>query len=290
MKPPRASLLPRAARIGTALLLAGLAAHALPAQGKGHPAPSVLEPKQEAASMLDKLGARVNPELRFTDERGYPFQLKQLFPGERPVVLNLGYYSCPSMCSQVLEGMVEGLNRVALEPGTDYYVLSVSIDPRETPEVAMERKQRFLQKFTKIGAPDGWRLVVGEQPAIQELTETVGYRYFWSEHLNQYAHPPALIFLTNDGRVSRVITNTVFDPADLRLAIVEASQGKLGTFWDQVQLNCLTFDGRTNSYSLAAMTVMRIAGVATLLAIGSMIAWMIHKERRRPVTAVAPTA
>ncbi|MCR9244463.1 MAG: SCO family protein [bacterium] len=250
------------------------------AQGAGMAPSRTIEAKIEAASMVDRIGQRVDPTLTFTDERGYPFGLKQLFPGERPVILLLGYYSCPAMCGQVLDATLRALNDVALEPGTDYQLLNVSIDPKETAEVAKARKDAFLPKFAKIGATDGWRVCVGEENASRALADQVGFRFYWSEHTNQYAHPPAIVFLTKTGIVSRVIVNTEYDPEDLRLALVEASEGTLGDFWDQVRLNCLTFDSRTNSYSLTAMTILRIGGAATLLALGLMIFILVRRERR----------
>lgn len=257
------------------------------AQGEGMPPTSSLVVKDEAASMLDRIGAQVDPSLTFTDERGYPYQLKQLFPGQRPVILLLGYYTCPAMCGQVLDATFRALNDVDLDPSQHYFVLNVSIDPRETAETAKQRKLTFLSKFAKVGAADGWRVLVGDESNVRQLAETVGFQYYWSEHTKQYAHPPAVVFLTPQGKVSRVIVNTEFDPSDLRLALVEASEGTLGTFWDEVRLNCLTFDSRTNSYSLAAMTVMRIGGVITVIAIAGMIFFMLRKERRRPQPAVA---
>jgi protein SCO1/2 len=273
--------------IRPALLSLLLFAGALGAQGEGMPATRVVESRLEAASMVDKIGAKVEPNLTFTDERGYPYQLKQLFPGKRPVVLLLGYYTCPAMCGQVMEAAFRALSEVELEPGQDYQVLSVSIDPRETAAVAKERKDAFLPKFGKVGAADGWRVCVGDETNIRQLTETVGFRYFWSEHENQYAHPPALVFLSPEGKVARVIVNTEFEPADLHLALVEASKGELGSFWDQVRLNCLTFDPRTSTYSLQAMTVMRIGGVVTIVALVGMILFMLRKERRQARPSLA---
>ena len=261
------------------LLLAGASS----AQGEGMPAQRVVQNKLEGASMVEKpQGTRIDPELRFTDERGYPYQLRQLFPGQRPVVLLLGYYSCPAMCGQVMEAAFRALNEVDLEPGTDYEVLSVSINPRETPAMAMDRKQAYLPKFAKVGAEAGWHVLTGDDANTRALADSVGFQYYWSEHTNQYAHPPALIFLTKSGALSRVIVNTEFGADDVRLAIAEAGEGKVGTFWDQVRLNCLTFDARTNSYSLQAMTIMRVGGALTLVAIAGMVLFLVRKERRRP--------
>jgi protein SCO1/2 len=201
--------------------------------------------------------------------------------------LLLGYYSCPAMCGQVMSAVFEALGEVDLLPSTDYRILSVSIDPRETAEVAKTRKDAFLPKLAKVGAGDGWRVCVGGEADIRALTDTVGFRYYWSEHTNQYAHPPAAIFVSPQGKVSRVIVNTVFDPADLRLALVEASEGRLGTLWDEVRLNCLTFDSRTNTYALTAMTIMRVGGAVTVVALATMIFVMLRRERRRSQPALA---
>lgn len=250
-------------------------------RAQGHP-PTSIEVVQEAASMLDKIGMKLDPELTFLDERGYPFSFGQVFPGDRPVVLVPGYYGCPDMCGQVIHGMLAALNEVELTPGDDYLLVNVSIDPRETPEVAKERKQKFLTELRRVGGDEGWRfLTTSQESEIKKLTESVGFRYFWAEHDNRYAHPGALLFFTPKGVLSRVLTGTTFDDDDVRLAIVEASAGKLGTFWDDVRLNCLTFDDRTGTYALMGMTVMRIGGVLTMLAIAGMILLMLRRERAR---------
>ncbi|MGE3173304.1 MAG: SCO family protein [Planctomycetota bacterium] len=258
------------------------------AQGPGHSPTKTIEVKQEAASMQDKIGTVLDTSLQFTDERGYPYTFRQLFPGERPVVLVPGYYACPDMCGQVLYGMLDALNEVDLAPGVDYQIVNVSIDPRETAEVAKARKDRFLPKLLRVGGDEAWRFLVGDEASIRALTQQVGFRYFWAEHDNRFAHPGALLFVTPQGKLSRVLTGTTFDPSDVRLAIVEASEGKIGTFWDEFRLNCLTFDPRTGGYALLGMTVMRIGGAVTVVVIALMIVLMLRREKKR--AAVAATA
>ncbi len=232
--------------------------------------------------MLDKIGMKLDPELTFLDERGYPFSFGQVFPGDRPVVLVPGYYTCPDMCGQVIHGMIDALNEVDLVPGGDYLIVNVSIDPLETPAVAKDRKQKFLTDLRRVGGEEGWRfLTTSQESEIKKLTESVGFRYFWAEHDHRYAHPGALLFFTPQGVLSRVLTGTTFEADDVRLAIVESSVGKLGTFWDDVRLNCLTFDDRTGTYALMGMTVMRIGGVVTILAIVGMVLLMLRRERER---------
>jgi len=252
---------------------------------EGMPPTSTLESREVAADQLDTIGVTVDPQLSFLDERGYPFQLRQWFPGEVPVVLILGYYSCPRMCGQVLGEAFRALSDVDFEPGKQYGILNVSIDPKETPEIAKARKTTFLRQLAKIGGDDAWRVLVGDQDNITKLTKAVGFNYYWSDATQQFSHPPSLIFLTKEGKVSRIVKNTTFEPEDLRLALVEASEGTLGTFLDEVRLNCLTFDSRTNTYSLTAMTVMRVGGVVTVVALGAMIWILLRKERQQAATA-----
>jgi protein SCO1/2 len=261
----------------TTMLLSPLAV----AQGAGHSPSRDLESIDLGAQQLDKIGAMVDRELEFTDERGYPFKLKQLFPGKHPIVLMLGYYSCPAMCGQVLDAAFSALSDTDLQPGKDYRILSVSIDPAETAEIAANRKGVFLPRLMKTGGDNAWHLLVGEEANTKALAESVGFQFYWAEATKQFAHPPSLIFLTPAGKVSRVIVNTYFEPEDVRLALVEASDGTLGTFWDEVKLNCLTFDPRTNSYSLAVMTLMRVGGAVTVIVLAAMIWIMLRRERRK---------
>ena len=264
-----------------ALLAAALLTPPASAQGAGMAPTRTLEMTDEGAQQLDSIGRVVDRDLEFVDERGYPYKLQQLFPGEKPVVMMLGYYSCPAMCGQVLDAVLWSLSQVELEPDDDYKILTVSIDPKEDAGIAKQRKAAFLPRLMKTGGDSAWRVLTGTEEASAALAERVGFNYYWSEATKQYAHPPSVIFLTPEGKVSRVIVNTYFEPEDMRLALVEASEGTLGTFWDQVKLNCLTFDPRTNTYSVTAMTLMRIGGAVTVVALAAMIWIMLRRERNK---------
>lgn len=258
----------------------------LMAQGAGHPPTTTMEVRQEAASMQDKIGAELDRSLQFVDERGYPFTFSQLFPGDRPVILVPGYYGCPDMCGQVMYGMLDALNEIDLLPGRDYLIVNVSVDPRETAEVAKVRKDTFLPKLHRVGGEEGWRFLTGEDSAIKSLCKRVGFRYFWAEHDNRFAHPGALLFVTPKGTLGRVITGTTFDSDAVRQAIVETSEGRLGSFWDDLKFSCLTWDPRTQTYSLTAVTVMRIGGALTIAGLAVMIYLMVRREKKRVATPV----
>lgn len=270
-----------------AAFLAGGFAAPVHAQGEGHPATSVLKISDADSIMEDKIGTVVDNTLKFTDERDRPLQLKQFFPGDRPVLLQLGYFGCPGLCGEVMNGMVDALNQVGLEPGRDYEILSISIDPRETPQLAKDKKDAYLVKLTKVGGQDGWHFAVGEQSQIKALTDQVGFRYYWAEHENRFDHPAALTFLSPQGRITRVIQGTSYEPRDVELALKEASEGKLGTFWDSIVLSCLTYDASKRSYSLTAMTIMKTAGAFTLIGLATVIIVMLRREKKRLAAASA---
>lgn len=257
------------------------------AQGEGMPPSTSLVTSDAAASQQDRVGQTIDTSLTFTDERGYPFPLKQWFPGETPVVLLLGYYHCPAMCGTVLQAAFRALSDVSFEPGKDYRILNVSIDPRETAESAKSRKDNFLPKLAKTGVADAWRVLTGNEENIRKLAESAGFNFYWSEATKQYAHPPSLIFLTKTGKISRIVVSAFYESEDVQLALVEASEGRLGSFMDQVKLNCLTFDSRTNTYTLAAMTIMRVGGAITVVALAGMIWFMLRRERRAATAAIA---
>lgn len=270
----------------TTLLLSPLAV----AQAPGHSPSRDIEATDLGAQQLDKIGVVVDRNLEFRDERDYPYKLGQLFPGKHPVVLMLGYYSCPSMCGQVLDAAFLALSKTDLTPGKDYRILNVSIDPKESHVEAAARKGVFLPRLMKTGGDDAWHLLTGDEKNTKALAEQLGFQFYWAEAGRQFAHPPSLMFLTPEGKLSRVIVNTYFEPEDVRLALVEASQGTLGTFWDEVKLNCLTFDPRTNSYSLAAMTLMRIGGAVTVIVLAAMIWIMLRRERRKAASEALTTS
>jgi protein SCO1 len=225
------------------------------------------------------LGIQVPLDLRFRDETGRPIQLSQYFNG-RPVVLALVYYECPMLCTQALNGLVKALKVLALEPGRDYSVVTVSFNPRETPAQAAEKKDHYLQLLKKPGAADGWHFLTGDEPAIRLLTDTVGFHYVYDEVTKQYAHPTGMIVLTPEGKTSKYVYGIDYGPRDLRLALVEASDHKVGTPVDRLLLYCYHYDPATGKYGLVLMNVLRLAGALTVVCIGGFILIMRRRERR----------
>ncbi|MDQ3283093.1 MAG: SCO family protein [Acidobacteriota bacterium] len=231
-------------------------------------------------AIAQKLGAQVPYDLQFRDETGEIVRLGSLFNHGRPVLLNFVYYRCPMLCPMVLEGMSESLTHLKFDIGKEFDVITVSIDPRDKATDAARLKEKYIRHYGRLDSAPGWHFLTAHETAIKRLTDTVGFQFAYDSRTDQFAHGAAVLVLTPDGRTSRYFYGFEFKPRDLRLAIVEASEGKVGTVTDQFLLMCFHYDPVTGKYSRNAMTFARAGGVATLLALGGFIGVMIRKERR----------
>jgi protein SCO1/2 len=252
-------------------------------------APKYVPPPGDAASkqipMLrevgidQKLDQLVPLDLEFTDEAGTTVRLGDFF-GTRPVLLALVYYECPMLCTQVLNGLVGSLEALAFNPGRDFEVVVLSFDPGETPALAADKRATYLRRYGRPGTEAGWHFLTGREAAIRSLADAVGFRYAYDEAIDQYAHPAAITILTGGGRVSKYLYGIDFAPRDLRLAMVEAADGRIGTAVDQALLFCYHYDPETGKYGLVVMNLIRTGGVLTLVALGAFILVALRRERR----------
>ena len=225
-----------------------------------------------------KLNEQVPLELDFLDEAGQPVQLGD-YLGEKPVILVLAYYECRTLCNIVLNGLVESLNKIEFDIGDQFEVITVSIDPRETPALAAAKKEAYVESYGRAKAGEGWHFLTGQQASIEQLAETVGIRFVYDEDTDQYAHPAGVIVLTPQGKIARYFYGIDYQPTDLRLGLVEASQNKIGSPVDQLLLLCYHYDPVTGRYSLLITNVVRLAGLATVLLLGGFVTVMLRRER-----------
>ena len=235
-----------------------------------------------------KLDAKLPLDTEFSDENGAPVKLGQFF-GPRPVVLALVYYRCPMLCTQVLNGLAGSLKGVSFEPGKEYDVVVVSFDPGETPAMATERKQNFLSRSHRGVNANSIHFLTGRESSIKALTSAVGFKYAWDEATTQWAHPAAITIATADGRVSRYLYGVEFAPKDLKLAMVEASEGRIGSLVEKAMLLCYHYDPETGRYGFVIMNIVRAAGALTVLAIGAGIVMSLRRERRQARAMQAST-
>jgi protein SCO1/2 len=261
----------RAAAI--ALLAAGQVAGPVGAQPNDLP-----EPLSRVA-FDQRLGAELPLAVPFTDSSGAARALGDFF-GERPVVLALVYYDCPMLCGLVLEGLARSLKAVDLEPGRDFEVVVASFDPTNTREQAAARKTETLARYGHPETAAGWHFLTGEPEAIRALADAVGFRYTEVAGTAEYAHAAGIVLATADGRVARYLYGIDYPARDLRLGLVEAGAGAIGSLIDQALLFCYHYDPATGRYSFAALNAVRAGGLLTLAALVTYMVVHLRRERR----------
>ena len=230
-----------------------------------------------------KLNEQIPFDAVFKDEQGSEVKLGEFF-GKRPVVLSLVYYSCPMLCTQVLNGMLSAFRQVSFNIGDQYEVVTVSFDPRETPELAAAKKQTYVKGYNRAGAEASWHFLTGDEANIKRLTNAVGFRYVWDQQTNQFAHASGIMVLTPEGKLARYFYGIDYPPRDLRLGLVEASQNKIGTPVDALMLYCYHYDPATGKYGAIVMNIVRLAGGVTLFLIVGMILVLRKRSGRAALT------
>jgi protein SCO1/2 len=208
------------------------------------------------------------------------------------VVLSLVYYECPMLCTQVLNGAVSAFKVLNFSVGDEFEVVTVSFNPKETPAMAAAKKQTYLAKYGRPGGAAGWHFLTGEKPAIDALAGAVGFRYVFDTSSQQYVHASAIMVLTPQGRVSKYFYGIEYPPKDIRLGLIEASGGRIGSPVDQVLLYCYHYDPHSGKYSMVVMNVLRLAGVLTVALIVGFIAtmWSLDRRKTKDTAAPAPSA
>lgn len=234
--------------------------------------------------VTEHLGDRIPLDLAFTDESGQSVRLGDYFESGKPVVLQLGYYECPMLCTMISQGMIDALKQIDLKMGEDFHVVNISVDPTEQPKLAELKKRSYISAYGKPGEAGGMHLLVGGQEAIEKITSATGFRYQYVAEQEQYSHPAVLIIMTPDGYISRYLYGVKFDPKTLRLSLVEASANKIGSAMDQILLVCFHYDDTSGQYTLAAFNIMRIAGVLTLIVLVVAL-WRLFARDRKPHSA-----
>jgi protein SCO1 len=227
-----------------------------------------------------RLNNQIPLDLKFRDEAGREVRLAEYFSKGRPVVLTLVYYECPMLCNEVLNGAVGAFQAMTFTPGKEYEVVTVSFDPREGPELAAKKKDAYLKRYKREGAGEGWHFLTGDKAAIDALADAVGFRYAWDEQSQQFAHASAVMVATPEGRLSHYFYGIEYSPKDLRLALVEASEGKIGSPVDSLILFCYHYDPAVGRFA-PVMGVLRGAGVLTVAGLVALILYLRRKTRRR---------
>lgn len=263
-------------RLGTALWSAGLVL-ALGA-GVSIAAESDKPDVLRQVDFVQRLDTQLPLDLTFRDESGQTVPLRTYFE-DKPVILSLAYYECPMLCTLVLNGLTSALRALSFDIGKQFEVVTVSFDPSETAELAAAKKASHLKDYRRPGSEAGWHFLTGDEASIRALTEAVGFRYAYDPATKQYAHAAGIIVATPQGRLSRYFYGVEFAPRDLRLGLIEAANGKIGTLVDQLLLYCFHYDPSTGKYSAVALNSIRAGGLLTVALLGSFIFVMLRRER-----------
>ncbi|MGA7796671.1 MAG: SCO family protein [Candidatus Acidiferrales bacterium] len=262
--------------------LAGIAAS--PANAQQVSTPPILS----KVGITQNLNARIPPDLMFRDETGKSVRIGNFF-GQKPIVLSLVYFDCPALCTEVLNGQLRTMKAISLDLGKDFDAVTVSFEPKDTPALARAKRDVYAGQYGRPGAVDHWHFLTGEQQSIDALTNEVGFRYAYDSSIRQYAHAAAILVLTPDGRIDRYFYGVIYPARDLRLGLVEASEGKIGTLTDHALLYCYQYDPMTGKYGVVVMNVLRAAGGLTVLLLGIFMTLMFLRERKK-ASAVPPAA
>jgi protein SCO1/2 len=224
-----------------------------------------------------KLGAALPLDLALKDEAGRAVRLGDYF-GSKPVVLSLVYYECPMLCTLTLNGLASALGVLSMDAGKEFEIVTVSFDPKDTPEAAAAKKKVYLQRYKRPTAEAGWHFLTADSEAIRRLTSAVGFRYAWDAETRQFAHPSGVMVATADGKLARYLFGIEYAPRDLRFALVETSAGKIGSAVDQVALFCYRYDPMTGKYSAAILRLVRVGGALTVAGLLAFVVTMVRRE------------
>jgi protein SCO1/2 len=229
----------------------------------------------------EKLGQQIPMDLRFVNDKGDTVALGNYFTGDKPALLVLAYYSCPMLCNLVLNGVNKSLRELSYTPGDNFRFLTVSFDPRETYELAAAKKKNYVGDLGRAGSDSGWTFFVGEENQSRALADAVGFHYFWDETTKQYAHPAVVFVLTPNGTISRYLYGIEFPSRDVKLALLEASEGKTGNTIDRLLLYCYHYDPDSRGYVVFAGNIMRLGGAMTVAVLSLFLIRLWLRERRK---------
>ncbi len=244
-------------------------------QGIMSPPANMRPPGLKSVGIEQHLNDQIPPDLAFRDETGKPVRLADYF-GTKPMILNLVYYQCPMLCGEVLSGLESALRVLKFDVGKEFDVLTVSFDPKETPEMAAAKKAEFLKRYGRAGAAEGWHFLTGPQVSIDALTKASGFDYEYDPKTGQFAHATAIMILTPGGKIAQYYYGVEFAPKDLRLGLIQASQNKIGSIVDEVLLYCYHYNPDTGKYGAIVSRIMKIAAGATVFILGTFLIVMFR--------------
>lgn len=255
------------------------------------PQPGALNAQKisEQVGFDQRLGEPLPLDLPFRDENGKAVRLGDYF-GAKPVLLALVYFRCPVLCPQIIIGTAAAMKGIPYEPGRDFEIVFVSFDPEDTAEGAAEKKSAAVARYGKPASAAGWHFLTGEADSIQRLTAAAGFRYAWDPTIQQFAHASGIVVATPDGHLARYLYGVEYAPKDLKLALFEAGEGRIGGLSEKLMLLCFNYDAALGKYTLATLLAIKVVATVTLAVLIFSIVWMLRSERRQARAAAGGVA
>ncbi|MBY0452560.1 MAG: SCO family protein [Bdellovibrionaceae bacterium] len=243
-------------------------------------AANVLPEELQGVTITEKIGAQLDLNLPVTQEDGTVVPLSTFFHEHKPVILSPVYFNCPGLCNFHLNGLVDALKMVDWSPALKFEIIALSFDPREKSDVASKKKDSYMKLYARPGTEAGWHFVTADAETIKKITETVGFQYKWNEKAGEWSHASAAIMISPKGQVARYLHGIMFEPRDLKLALNEAADGRLGGFVDSAMLFCFKYDRHQSKYGLQVFQIMKAAGALTALALALWLGMAMIKAKR----------
>ena len=239
------------------------------------PPANVRPPGLKNVGIQQNLNGQIPADLIFKDETGKTVRIGDYF-GQKPMILSLVYYKCPMLCGEVLAGLSGALKVLKFNVGDEFNVLTVSFDPKDTPEIGAAKKAEYMERYGRPGAAQGWHFLTGPQSSIDALTKAAGFQYQYDPKTEQFAHSTAIMILTPEGKIAQYYYGVEYAPKDLRLGLIQASQHKIGTVVDEVLLYCYHYDPNTGRYGAVISRILQLSALATVLILGLFMAVLIR--------------
>jgi len=243
-------------------------------------------PELEGIDVVEHLGETIPLDIQFTNDKGELITLDKYFNQSKPVILVMAYYECPMLCTFVLNGLTDVASKLSFVPGNEYQIVTISIDPKETARLARVKKETHIEALNKTGAENGWDFLVGTEESSKKLSDALGFKYYYDEERDEYAHPAVVFVLTEKGVISRYLFGINYPEKDLRFALMEASTGNIGDVFDKFLLYCFHYDPEEKAYVLFAGNVMKIGGVLTVLFLGIVLVTLWRRESNRKIAVI----
>lgn len=240
--------------------------------------------EREGVSIVENLGGQIPLDVKLTNSKGEEVVIGDYFKQGKPVLLSFVYFDCPMLCTLVLNGVSNGLKGVDWTPGKEFQILSISIDERETTELAAQKKSRYMNSLEKKEGESSWEFFTSDNGEVKRLADAIGFNYKYDEKSNQFMHPASIFMLTDDGKISRYLYNASYKSQDIKFALMDAAQGKFMSTMEKLVLYCFRYDPSANSYVLFARNTMKLGGVITMILLGSFLGFYWLKEKYKKLT------